>query len=131
MLRTLAVLLILGLNSTAGAAEGLFHLCRGRLQFDLTCCCSHAKVEQVPPDAQLSGEHPACCDELKVQLASTPSATAASRHAWLPLPVAVVPRMASVVPPAVETLPPEWVRIRGVHPSTAPPLYIQHCSYLR
>jgi hypothetical protein len=131
MLRTLALLLILGLHSTAGAAEGLFHLCHGRLQFDLTCCCDHAKAEQAPPDARVSGEHHACCDELKLQRAPTQSATAVSGHAWMPLPVAVVPRMAFVLPPAAEAASPAWVRIRGVHRSTAPPLYIQHCSYLK
>ncbi len=131
MLRTLALLLILGLHSTAGAAEGLFHLCQGRLQLDLTCCCDHAKAEQAPPDSHISGEHHECCDELKLQRASTQSATAASGHTWVPLPVAVVPRMASIIPPAGETLPPAWVRIRGVHHSTAPPLYLQHCSILR
>ena len=80
----------------------------------------------------LSGEQAGgCCDELRAQDLPTPPSTAASGHAWTPLPVAMAPQPTLSVPPAPESLPPAWVRIRGVHRSTAPPLYIQNCSYLK
>lgn len=130
-LRALVLLAILGLPPVAGAAEGLFHLCHGSMQLNVTCCCEHTRARQAPPDARISGEQDGCCDELKVQHLPTQTSTAASGSAWTPLPVAMVPQPVFSVPPAPETLPPAWVRIRGVHRSTAPPLYIQHCSYLK
>ena len=131
-LRALAVLAVLVLPSLAGAAEGLFHLCQGSVQLNFTCCCDHKReVPQPQPAACISGEQGGCCSELKAQQAPTPTSTAPSGQAWAPLPVALAHPPVLGVPPAPEMLPPAWVRIRGVHRSTAPPLYIQHCSYLK
>lgn len=132
-LRVLAVLAVLVLPSLAGAVEGLFHLCHGSVQLDLSCCCDHdeGNVRQSQPDAYLPGEHDACCGELKAQHVPTPASKMPSGHAWTPVPVAMVPQSVPSIPPAPETLPLAWVRLLGVHRATAPPLYIQHCSYLK
>lgn len=133
--RALLLLVILGLSPVAGAAEGLFHLCRGNVRLTLTCCCDHdaKKAGKQPPhsEARLTDEKAPCCDELNAPLTPSQTPTTTPGHAWSPLPVALVPQSVSTVPPAPETLPPAWVRIRGVHRSTAPPLYVQHCSYLK
>ncbi len=129
-LRALTLVVVLGLPPAVGAVEGLFHLCHGRVQFDLTCCCDHSQAAQRLPDACVSSEHGTCCGELKAQLAPEPPATATSGGVWAPLPVVVAQQVAPTVPPAPELLPTLWVRTRGVHRATAPPLYLQNCSYL-
>lgn len=131
LLRALALLAVLVLPSLAGAAEGLFHLCQGRVQLNSTCCCDHSRKAPPPPEEGLSGDHDTCCDELKARHVPTPTSTTPSGHAWTPLPLAMVPPRVLGIPPAEETLPPVWRLSRGVHRSTAPPLYIQHCSYLK
>lgn len=131
-LRVLTVLVVLVLPSLARAAEGSFHLCQGGVQLNVTCCCDHERTVQQPqPDACLSGEHDECCGELKVQQAPAPASTAPSRQAWTPLLPAMVHQPVLSVSPEPETLLPAWGAIHGVHRATAPPLYIQHCSYLK
>lgn len=130
--RVLTVLAVLVLPPLAEAAEGLFHLCHDSVQLNFTCCCDHEReVQQPQRDACLSGEHANCCGELKVQQAVTPASTAPSGQSWMPLPLMMVLQPVLRVPPAPEPLLPAWVSIHGVHRSTAPPLYIQHCSYLK
>ncbi|NOK00772.1 MULTISPECIES: hypothetical protein [Myxococcus] len=133
LVRVLTLLVVLGLPPIAGAVEGLFHFCQGTVKLDLTCVCPRAQRAKAAADAQeagIRGNHHDCCGELAVQLPAPEPVTASSRHAWALTPLAVLPQAVPEVPPAPESLPTSWVRIRGVHHSTAPPLYLQHCSYL-
>jgi hypothetical protein len=129
-LRTLALLAVLVLPSFAGAAEGLFHLCRGSPRLSWSCCCDR-QVSGQPSHAQpeATGARHDCCGELRAQRLAAPSATAASGlHHEVP-PLVALPHTPQVMPPAVRVIP-AWVRLGGVHRATAPPLYIQNCSYL-
>lgn len=130
-LRTLALVVLLGLPSVAGAVEGLFHLCHGRVQLDLTCCCDHSQSPPRPASrAHLSAEQDICCAELKAQRSVSPTVMVELKPSWAPLPLALMPHEAPSAPPGPEKLPSTWEAARGVHHATAPPLYIQHCSYL-
>jgi hypothetical protein len=130
-LRAFALLAVLVLPSLAGAAEGLFHLCRGSPRLWWSCCCDK-QASQQPPHAQpqTTGARQGCCGELTAQRPSEPTATAATeRHHEAPRLVALL-HTPSAVPPTAEVFILSWVRLGGVHRSTAPPLYIQNCSYL-
>jgi hypothetical protein len=129
-LRTLALLAVLLLPSFAGAAEGMFHLCRGSPRLWWSCCCKRQPGGQ-PSHAQpeASATRQGCCGELKAQRPTVPTATVAPElHREAPQLVALQHTPATV-PPA-ERVTPAWVRLGGVHRATAPPLYIQNCSYL-
>jgi hypothetical protein len=71
-----------------------------------------------------------CCDAPVVQSESA-TALAASESRW-ELPPQLMPPAPPVLvpPPEPESLPEAWVRTEGVRRSTAPPLYLQNCSYL-
>jgi hypothetical protein len=129
-LRTLALLAVLLLPSFAGAAEGLFHLCRGSPRLWWSCCCKRQASGQ-PSHAQpeATGARHGCCGELRIQRPTGPSATTAPElHREAPQ-LAALPQTSLTVP-AAERVIPAWVRLGGVHRSTAPPLYLQNCSYL-
>ncbi|WIG95029.1 hypothetical protein [Myxococcus sp. SDU36] len=133
LLRVLTLLVVLGLPPIAGAAEGLFHLCQGTVKLDLTCAChqaKRAKAAKAAPEAGIHADHRDCCGELAVRLPAPEPVTSSSGPSWTLTPLAVLPQAVAVVPPAPESLPTSWVRIRGVHRATAPPLYLRHCSYL-
>jgi hypothetical protein len=129
-LRTLALLAVLLLPSFAGAAEGLFHLCCGSPRLWWSCCCERQASGQ-PSHAQpeATATRQACCSELRAQRPTGPSTTTAPElHHEAPR-LAALPHMPPTVPPAQRVIP-AWVRLGGVHRSTAPPLYLQNCSYL-
>jgi hypothetical protein len=129
-LRTLALLAVLLLPSFAGAAEGLFHLCRGSPRLWWSCCCDHQASGQ-PSHAQpeASATRQGCCGELRAQRPTRPTATAAPElHREAPQLIAL-PHTLPIAPSAERVIP-AWVRLRGVHRATAPPLYLQNCSYL-
>lgn len=123
MLRALALLTVLGVNSAAGAVEAAFHLCDGAAQFDLTCCCS----ETTP----VLGEGSAgCCSEISADRPQTVPAISASVVPWPPPPLAVVETSALPLVAPREPIATDRLRARGVHRATAPPLFTQHCAYL-
>ncbi len=128
------MLVVLGLPPIAGAAEGLFHLCQGTVKLDLTCACHQAMRAKTSPAASpepgILVDHHDCCGELAVRLPAPEPVTSGAGHSWTLTPLAVIPQAVVLAPPAPEALPSSWVRTRGVHRATAPPLYIQHCSYL-
>jgi hypothetical protein len=130
MLRAWTLLAVLVLSPVAGALEGLFHLCHGSVQPNPTCCCDHQGTRRPYPATYVSGTLEGCCDALQVQRAPTPAATTASEQAQALHLVQAVLAPVPALPPPPETLPPVWRRARGIHRATAPPLYIQHCSYL-
>ncbi|ATB45423.1 hypothetical protein [Corallococcus macrosporus] len=133
LLRVLTLLVVLGLPPIAGAAEGLFHLCQGTVKLDLTCACHQAKRSKAAPvsqEAGILGDHQDCCGELAVRLPAPEPVTASAGPSWTLAPLALPPQAVTAAPPAPEALPSSWVRIRGVHHATAPPLYLRHCSYL-
>src|SRR5437868_8427104 len=129
-LRTLALLAVLLLPSFAGAAQGLFHLCHGSPLLWRSCCCKRLTSGQ-PSHSQpeATATRHGCCRELKVQRPAGPTATTAPKpHRAAPQLVAL-PHAPPTGPPAQRIIP-AWVRLGGNHRSTAPPLYIHHCSYL-
>ncbi|AKQ69070.1 hypothetical protein A176_005982 [Myxococcus hansupus] len=134
LFRVLTLLVVLALPPIAGAAEGLFHLCQGTVKLDLTCACHQAKRAKAAPasspEAAIVVDHHDCCGELAVRIPAPEPVTASAGPSWTLTPMAVIPQAVVQVPPAPEALPSSWVRTRGVHRSTAPPLYRQNCSYL-
>jgi hypothetical protein len=129
-LRTLALLAVLLLPSFAGAAEGLFHLCRGSPRLWWSCCCDKQASGQ-PSHAQpeATGARQDCCGELRAQRPTAPTATTAAELHHEVAQLAALPHTPPALPPAQRVIP-TWVRLGGVHRSTAPPLYLQNCSYL-
>lgn len=128
MLRALALVTVLGLHSTAGAVEAAFHLCNGAAQFELTCCCSAEETADAASEsvAEPQGQ---CCSEISAQHQQPTPATSVSAEIWSPPPFELQPSVAALAAPT-GPLAVDWGRTRGVHRATAPPLFVQNCSYL-
>ncbi|NMO21483.1 hypothetical protein HPC49_32975 [Pyxidicoccus fallax] len=132
LLRVLPVLLMLGLPAVADAADALAHVCKGRLQLRVDCCCHEREPPAAPvgPSARADAGREGCCDLLEAAAPMSAPATTAPSSAQAAWAVALPPAPATQVPLAEEQLPPTWRRSRGVHHAAAPPLYQRHCSYL-
>lgn len=129
-LRVLALMALLGLHSGLSAVTGLLHLCQDEVRLRASCCCDHGQKGHAPGTGLDRASELRCCDAPVVQpaseqaLASAESRWELSQRALPPSPPVLAP------PPEPESLPDAWVRTAGVRRATAPPLYIQHCSYL-
>jgi hypothetical protein len=130
-LRAFALMLVLGLHSSASAAAGLFHLCRGEAQLKASCCCPTVTGAQGGQNVTAEAAPGACCDEPEVRHAPAAPASLDADKRWTAVPLLALPVARShALQPLLDTFAVKWVRARGVSRATAPPLYIQHCSYL-
>ena len=130
-LRALALLLMFAVLQPAwGAVAGLFHLCNGQAQLELTCCCTH---EESTPG--IRAPHGSCCQTLKAAEAAEPW----TRPEVLKQgEVSTAPEAVVVAAPAPPSAAPVQCDRAGAHPwtdraltrATAPPLFLQHCSFL-
>lgn len=130
-LRVLAMVVFLGLHTGMGALTGLLHLCQGEVTLRASCCCGHGKKEQAPAPQQMQqAKELRCCDAPVVQ-PERAAALASSEGRWeLPERAVLPPPPVLSPPPEPESLAEAWIRTEGIRRSTAPPLYLQNCSYL-
>ncbi|MCI0570463.1 MAG: hypothetical protein L0Y66_06905 [Myxococcaceae bacterium] len=128
-LRALTLMMVLGLHATASAATGLFHLCGGEARLQARCCCGKGAEGKQGPGMQALADE--CCETLAVDHTASPSATPDAEKRWeAPRLLSLAVATSAAPELALDTFPVTWVRARGVSRATAPPLYLQHCSYL-
>jgi hypothetical protein len=130
-LRVLTLLALLGLHSGMGALTGLLHLCQDEMKPRAGCCCGHGAKKGHMPQAGLGERDEVRCCDAPVVRPTTPAALASSESRWELSPRALPPAPPVLAPPPEpESLPDAWVRTAGIRRANAPPLYIQHCTYL-
>ncbi|QRK11488.1 hypothetical protein JQX13_16275 [Archangium violaceum] len=130
-LRVLALVAFLGLHSGMGALTGLLHLCRDEVRLRATCCCGHGKKAGQPAPQELGQAAELRCCDAPVVRPEQSTALAMFESRWeLPAKALLPVRPVLPPPPEPESLPEAWVRTQSHHRSTAPPIYIQHCTYL-
>lgn len=130
-LRVLALLMTLGVLQPAwGAVAGVFHTCFGQAQQELECCCTHG--ESAPG---IRAPHGSCCGTLKAADASDPWTRpdllrdGELSAVTIRLAVAAPPLRSAALAQCGAVALPQWTE-RAMLRATAPPLFIQHCSFL-
>lgn len=127
-LRALALLLLLLLQPTSGAAALVVHLCNGQALPEVACCCDKSEATH-----GIAAAHGGCCGEVRLEQAHQVFAAAdaeehrerSEAHGALSIPP--WPAAAILV---LEEVPAQRPTKRVANRATAPPLFIQHCSLL-